>query len=598
MNLGDIIKMSFFIFYCWSVWIMNDITLYESLGMKTLDNYCKTYFARKKGSSHVTSGTVCQDYCLVENIGDDIQVVCVADGHGGEAYTKSDKGSYIACTVFFELVKNIKNNCEKKRKSTNVLVDVLRTVEFKKVFIQSWKQKVVDDYKCENVNSKETIQSIIKKYGTTFLFMVACKDYLVLGQLGDGAIMLSNDFEQQQLFKRHSVKTTSATSSLASNRAEFAFVIDIYEKKYFSSVLLSTDGIYDKLDTDNSFSLYEKDLTNQINEYGELRKPFMVSDIDVSEITKDDCTISLTRFDNKSTPIVPAEVYKIGYDNIRFLRYKKGIVILEGEKEKLKYEIHILRASGTECDFDLKSVKMKKADNILKLGCNFYAYIYSISDTWHRVGRLIDGGEHLEKRYWFNDSELSLDDDPVSVGGYSNEYWLGFYEQMLLLENELTKLKISVRDCFDESLFITENQEIVILSDSLMTCEENSCCDPVGRLLSRFSIIGKLSCGKISIPLFETATQGQSIVMLHIANERKILCKVIYNPEKKILGLWNATSNPWNTESGKRKSIPEQGVMRLNKDQCFYVAPEEAITNPDAEFVDGYAKYQVKILRR
>lgn len=576
---------------------MNDSTLYESLGTKTLNNYCTTYFARKKGKSHVASGTVCQDYCLVENIGDDVQVVCVADGHGGEAYTKSDKGSYLACIVFFELIKNIRNNCG-NRKSTDTLVEVLRTVDFKKAYIQSWKRAVLDDYKSENVNSKEVAQSIIKKYGTTFLFTVICKDYLILGQLGDGAILLSNDFGQQQIFKRHSIKTTSATSSLASNRAEFAFVIDVYEKKFFSSVLLSTDGIYDKLDTDNSFYLYEKDLIKQTNEYGELTKPFMVRDIDVSEITKDDCTISLVRLSDKSTSVIPEEIYQIGFENIRFLRYKKGVLIFEGEKENSKYEIHVLEETGRECDCQLETVKIQKADSIVKLNSVLYAYVYSISDNWQRVGKLIDGGEHLEKRYWFNDNELLVDDDTVSTGVYSNEYWLKFYEQMLLFESELTKLKISVREFVEEALFITDNEEIVILSDSFMEHNDNSVCEPIKRLLSRFSIIGKLSCGKISIPLFETTTQGQSITMLHITNERKILCKVIFNPEKKILGLWNATGNPWNVESGKRKCIPEQGVMRLSKDQCFYVAPEDVTTNPDAEFVDGYAKYQVKILRR
>ena len=576
---------------------MNNITLYESVGIKALEGYCKTYYARKKGKSHIENGTVCQDYCLVENIEDDIQIICLADGHGGEAYIKSDKGSYYACNVFLELIKEIKSNCD-QRKNTSTLIDVLRNQNFKKVYIQSWKQAVVEDYRKENTESNESVQTIIKKYGTTFLFTVVCKDYLVVGQLGDGAIMLSNECGQHQLFKRHTIKTTSATSSLASNRAEFAFVIDVYERKYFSSILLSTDGIYDKLDTDNAFSLYEKDLVKQIEEYGELKQPFMVSGIDVSDISKDDCTISLVRLSEKAVPIISTEINGLGYENIKFVRYVKGLLVLEGEKQGKKVEIHISKMTEEEITCELKSVRLIKSKQLLKINNELYAFVYELPDNWHRVGELVDSGEHLEKRYWFNSNEWITEEDSSSVSEYSNEYWLSFYEQILSLEDELLVLKMSTKEYLNESLFITKDNEIAILSDGLTICKEGIRCSSIRRLLSRFSIIGKLTCGKISIPLFETVTQGQSIAMLHLVTEKKVLCKVIYNNEKKILGLWNATSDSWNIESGKRKSIPEQGVMRLNKDQYFYVVTDGANINPDAEFVDGYAKYQVKILRR
>ncbi len=575
---------------------MENVTSYESLGKKILEKHCETYYARKKGKSHVENGTVCQDYCLVENIGSDIQIVCIADGHGGEAYTKSDKGSYYACSVFVEFLKTIKANYEKK-KDIGLWIDVLRTADFKKAYLQMWKQTVVEDYKKENNNTTENVQSIVKKYGTTFLFVVVCPEYYVVGQLGDGAILLSNKEGQHQLFKRHSVKTSSATSSLASNRAEFAFVIDIYEKKYFSNVLMSTDGIYDKLDTDNAFFLYEEDLLQQIKENGELKSPFVVSDIDVSNISKDDCTIALIVQNQKEEKIMLDDYSELGFENIRFLRYSKGVSILEGEKQGKKFEIHAVSTIQGELDCEIQSVKLLKSEQIVKINGKAVAFIYEIPERCHRVAALVDSGEHLEKRYWFNDNEVSVDDDSVTGGLFSNEYWLSFYEQLISLEEELKTIKVSINDCANESMFITDKNEIVILSDVLSREKDRVNTTSINRLLSRFSIIGKLSCGKISIPLFETITQGQSIAMLHVLSERKVLCKVIYNSDKKIFGLWNVTGFAWNLESGKRKNIPEQGVMRLNKDQVFYVAPDGFEKNPDAEFVDGYAKYQVKMLR-
>lgn len=576
---------------------MKNMANYESLGMDVLEGHCKTYYARKKGKAHVDNGSVCQDYCLVENIGRDIQVVCVADGHGGEAYTKSDKGSYYACTVFVDLIRAIKQNKEKSANS-GLWLNVLNTSDFKKKYIQMWKESVIKDYRKENENCNESTQDIVKKYGTTFLFVVYCGDYYAVGQLGDGAILLTNEYDQSQLFKRHKVKTTSATSSLASNRAEYAFVIDIFETKYFSSILLSTDGVYDKLDTDDSFSLYEKDLSSQIQTEGELKQPFRVQGIDVSDISRDDCTIAIIKTEKKADPFISEGLGQTGYENIRFIRYTRGIVIYEGEKQGKKVEIHIVDTSVRELDIKVKSVALFKSEQVFTIDKKMQAYIYEIPKNCRRVAELVDSGEHLEKRYWFNENEINVDEEALNGGVYSNEYWLRFYEQVLAFEDELRSINVSLNDFFNECVFVTDDNKLVVLSDVLMEGKEVVNTDVIKRLLSRFGIIGRLSCGKISIPLFETATQGQSIAMLHIASERKVLCKVIYNAEKKILGLWNATDSAWNLENEKRKEIPVQGVIRLNRDHVFYVKPDGKAKIPDAEFVDGYARYQVKVLRR
>ena len=129
--------------------------------------------------------------------------------------------TYYACTVFLNLIKNIKNN-SKKTNNEDLWTEVLKTSDFKKEYIKQWKQAVLSDYNMDN-NINESDQVIIKKYGTTFLFTIYAKDKYIVGQLGDGAILLSNGSAQNQLFKRHVVKTSPATSSMASGRAEYAF---------------------------------------------------------------------------------------------------------------------------------------------------------------------------------------------------------------------------------------------------------------------------------------------------------------------------------------------------------------------------------------
>ena len=225
-----------------------------------LDPNTTTYYASKQGRAHVANNTVCQDYSLADNIDNDCQVVCVADGHGSKEYIYSDVGAKIACELFVEMVRILKAGYEK----TGVpdWTEYLKTAKFKSAFIQMWRKKVVEDYesRAEKVSeAKLSDLKIIRKYGTTFLFAIRYRNKIVLGQLGDGAILMgfSGDGTPEdnwQLFKRHGLKYNSITNSMASNTAEYTFLIDSFERDNIAYLLLSTDGIYDCLDQGDAFS--------------------------------------------------------------------------------------------------------------------------------------------------------------------------------------------------------------------------------------------------------------------------------------------------------------------------------------------------------
>lgn len=573
---------------------------YEDFGSVALEERCITRYARKKGRSHAENGTVCQDYCLAENIDSETQVVCIADGHGGEVYSKSEIGAKLACETFCDLIKRIKV----RQASLNVgeaWLNVLKTRYFKDMYLQSWRKAVVDHYISESEGCSETEVSIVKKYGTTFLFVVYTDAKLAIGQLGDGAILLFNDYGQCQLFKRHKVKTSSHTSSLASNRAEYAFTVDIYDRSMYSYALLSTDGIYDKLDNDDSFLLYAKSLIAQIDNDKAINKPFYVEGIDVSEISKDDCTIAIMAFEKKAPKYELINMGEYGYEDIVFKRSLAGVEVYEAVKDGKQYELHVVNGDITELDLDLKSCLFIKSDLKIPLLDGRAVYVYSVSNSWLRVNELIECGEHLEKKYWFNDSELSLSEDekyniPCT---YSNEYWLDFYEKILQIGSEFDIINILFHQYAFESVFITEDEEIAILSDAIYQPKRKGTDSNYvfNNFLENFSIIGKISCGSISLPLFECTAQGQNIVMLHALLEKKPLCRVIFNREKKMLGLWNATNKVWKIEEEKRKEVPVQGVLRLNKNQVFLVRCDEKKIAQGAEFVDGYARYQIDIFK-
>lgn len=67
-----------------------------------------TFNVTKLGASHVKSGKPCQDYSLnwqSEDKGISIAIVC--DGHGGETYVRSDRGSRLAAEITLQCVKEM-----------------------------------------------------------------------------------------------------------------------------------------------------------------------------------------------------------------------------------------------------------------------------------------------------------------------------------------------------------------------------------------------------------------------------------------------------------------------------------------------------------
>lgn len=247
----------------------------------------KIFLACKRGRSHIATGKVCQDYCVAKKITDGIFVVAVADGHGGDDYVKSDIGSQEACNSVVKLAK--------KYSSLDSLNFSCKwtSPEIKEELFDVWQTAVLANYRSENPDAKDSDADIIKKYGTTLLFALVTKRYIILGQVGDGAILLFNNQNQSQLFKRHNPKTDSKTSSLASNRGIYSLIIESYKllNLKFNKILLSTDGIYDKLDRGDNFARYANELAAQIREKPlEEILPFTVAEIDVSEKSSDDCT--------------------------------------------------------------------------------------------------------------------------------------------------------------------------------------------------------------------------------------------------------------------------------------------------------------------
>lgn len=574
---------------------MGPVIDYESFGEVNTDNGYKTFFARKKGRSHIANGTLCQDYCLVKNIGTDIQIVAIADGHGGEAYVKSDIGSRIACELLYDFA-NEAHKHSGNLKQKNLWLDIFLTNNFKKSFIQTWKSKVLQDYKENEDNMKEAETAIVKKYGTTLIFGIFTNKKIVIGQLGDGAVLLFDKHEKFQLFKRHDVKITSATSSLVSGRAEYAFITECYDRNCFPYILLSTDGIYDKLDTSDAFHIYGKYLVHQQETSGTIEAPFNVDEkLDVSEITKDDCSIVLVKNEAYEVDDAAYKALLTQYDCLRFNRRISGLEIYYAEKKGDQFTIHIVEKSPSFQYTDNLKLNIIQPLEKKQIGAKI-VYVYPFEEPRVSVKELIEMGEHLEKRYDFNKPEIIDDDNLKEENFYGNSFWMRFYEYLYQLRSSLQSCNLILKKYAFESCFFSSNGILTFYEDALENVpfiggEKQTVID---LLEQYFSIIGKIKCGEIEVPLYKCNSQGQNIDMLHYKTTKKSLGRVISNQDKQIYGLWNASGLDWLLVNEKKKYVSAQGVLRLNRNHTILIKIEDVDDITDIiETKDGFVQYEV-----
>lgn len=580
---------------------MDNIKIFEDFGNLKLADKCSTFYARKLGVSHRKTGKVCQDYCKVFNIDENVQVVCVADGHGSEHYEKSDVGSKLACEVFCEYVKKC---IDSSHENQSQIIDYFCSFEFKNNYINLWRDAVYNDYiqevsEGDESNQEESKkQEIIDKYGTTFLFCIYIDKYLIIGQLGDGAILLFNDYNQYQLFKRHEPKVSSETSSMISSRAKYSFIINKFNRSSFSYVLLSTDGIYDKIKSIEYFSLYAYSLVEQINSEEQLLEPFTYKtgqeSIDISNESSDDCTIALMCFNEKSHKFSLSKLSEHGYTNIIFKRLMYGIEIYEATKNGKKYEIQIVDDRDDILNEEFASFNYLVQRQKMLLFNNKKIYVYEILDNWLNINLFLEYGNHIEKKYWFNELEVETNKyDKTSFKLDRNEVNLIIFEKLLKIKKELELHNLDLEEYAFENMYINENYDIIILSNVLKKCYENKGNKKLNDLFEYFNIIGKLSCGNISIPLFSTNNKGQIIKKIHSKKINELLCRVLYNEKRKIFALWNISNTNWMINDNKL--IKTSGILKLNENIEFFVECQEKDSVLNAEINDNFIKYIIEI---
>ena len=197
------------------------------------------------GVKHIHKSTPCQDNCRVYSCDKGgPTIVAVADGHGDKSHDLSEFGSNIACDQLCELVKEILDEDNFKN------IQYFVSEEFRSKLVRRWEKKVLGVHKREyneDVSIEVNAKRILTRYGTTLLFAFAYQDCYVVGQLGDGGIMiLREDDNESEIHKILSAnKVGSGTASLCMGGADKYIEMRIYPAEGIKGIVLMTDGYYD-----------------------------------------------------------------------------------------------------------------------------------------------------------------------------------------------------------------------------------------------------------------------------------------------------------------------------------------------------------------
>ena len=229
------------------------------------------FAASVHGLKYSERGLPCQDSSSTMEF-DGVQVVAVADGHGGKDYFRSDTGARLAVKVLFDRIKIFCRNLDANERFSDAGIrNFLFAVsnEWRNAVMRDWRENpfspdeprwetVSDKYKARFTSADENIlaQYVPVAYGTTLLAAIAIGAQVLLIQIGDGTCaVLQRNGEFKVPVPTDSENFFNVTTSLCEADAVTKFrhvVLNCDDSPRAPvAIFLSTDGL------DNCYPIFE-----------------------------------------------------------------------------------------------------------------------------------------------------------------------------------------------------------------------------------------------------------------------------------------------------------------------------------------------------
>lgn len=198
-----------------------------------------------RGFSHVRNGKPCQDYSLSFSEPGRVIVAC-CDGHGGDRYIRSDRGSRFAGEAILEVFRRV----EPASLST---FDKAKLDTIRMELLCAWNRRVEQDYSAHRFTKRELAPlseeeredlflNKAKAYGTTMCGALLLGKVLILVSIGDGECLLVKKGEIEKPLEREEDPAANITYSMCQDDAYDFIRATAVDFRLYDAVLLCTDG--------------------------------------------------------------------------------------------------------------------------------------------------------------------------------------------------------------------------------------------------------------------------------------------------------------------------------------------------------------------
>ncbi len=225
------------------------------------------------GASHVSAGTVCQDWSAIK-VTDNYCIAVVADGHGSKKHFRSDIGSKAAVHAVCDTIDNL---CSNMQLFESAFIknpsDTIKKIQ-KKVIL-CWNDIVNNYHAAVPVKPEETVRLTEEEYnelklesiyGSTLIAVFMTTHFCFGIQLGDGSMVLvNNDGSTEMPIEDDESCPANLTASLCNSNAMEMFNSFYRIGNNPIAMLVSTDGLYTSFGSKKSFEEYNHIIVSQLD---------------------------------------------------------------------------------------------------------------------------------------------------------------------------------------------------------------------------------------------------------------------------------------------------------------------------------------------
>ena len=256
------------------------------------------------GFSHINNKMPCQDHSVSYGK-DKIQVITACDGHGGNLYFRSNKGSKFASQAVIDVINLY---------SVHRLHKLIKSNKLDKLKLEilcKWNELVEQDYSRKHFSKKELdklneeelfklANNYICAYGTTLNAAILTNKFIICIQIGDGGVYLINKNNIELAFPENDENVANITNSMCADKAFDKIYIKAFYRYCYNGIIICTDGLLTPYQTYtnfkenfivpflNNFKLITIDSINKMNQF--------IEKIGLEIGTGDDVSIAATLY--------------------------------------------------------------------------------------------------------------------------------------------------------------------------------------------------------------------------------------------------------------------------------------------------------------